>query len=262
MNEENYYKKEEDIDEEDEFPEYNIDDSMPYKDIKPKENMKPANIMLQPSPSLRDCDITRPIKKPTIQDKINKIRDPSYNPDSTRKTSVLSKASQDSFPVRLNTSNPSEGTEEHKSQEDFVTPEEVEQLYKDLFKNIKPEHIPPLSSFSQKSKPTLLDSKRDARKDWADTSLYEEYVRRGKRVYPKINENKYYTDDEVDRVYYFVKNRYNKKDSDKSVSNFYKKAMDTLFLLTDEQMNFDSYRKIRQMYSNIDVTNTLKLLLR
>jgi len=197
-----------------------------------------------------------------VKDKYNKLKDTPYNPDSTRKTSVLSKYSQDSYPIRLNSSNPSDKSDDERNFE-YETPEEVEQLYQDLLKNMKEgKPIPDLSSFSQKSKPIALDSKRDMFKDWAETPLYEEYQSRGKRVYPSINENKYYTAEETTRVYHFIKNRYSSRENEKPVTTFYKKAMATLFLLTDDQMNFDTYLKIKTMYSKVDVTNTLKLLIR
>lgn len=186
------------------------------------------------------------------------------NRNPPRKTSMLSKGSQDSFPVRLNASNVSESSEDHKSNNEFGTPEEVEQLYKDLFKNVKTNsNNPQVTSISQRSKQTNpQDIKKEVQKDWATTPLYEEYERSGKNVYRNQNTTKYYTEEEVLQVYEFVKNRYDKKENDKSVISFYKKAMDTLFLLTDDQLDFNTYRKIQSMYSKVDVTNTLKLLLR
>ena len=150
------------------------------------------------------------------------------------------------------------------SDSEFETPEEVEQLYSNIFKNVKTDsknlNMTSMSGKSRKSNPQ--DVQKPAQKDWAETPLFEEFEKHGKNVYTKINETKFFSEDELTRVYQLVKNRYNSKEYDKSVINFYKKAMDTLLLLTETQMSFNTFRKIQSMYSKVDVTNTLKLLLR
>lgn len=120
-----------------------------------------------------------------------------------------------------------------------------------------------LTSVSQKSKHTNpQNSHREVFKDWALTPIYEEYQKVGKNVYKYTDEERYYTEEEVNRVYEFVKNRYNTKEYDKSVVSFYKKSMDTLCYIYEDQLDLNTARKIQTMYSKVDVTNTLKLLLR
>jgi hypothetical protein len=81
-------------------------------------------------------------------------------------------------------------------------------------------------------------------------------------VYKYTDEDRYYTEDEVNRVYEFVKNRYINKNYDKSVKSFYKKSMETLCYIYEDQLDLNTVRKIEKMYSKVDVTTTLKLLLR
>lgn len=197
-----------------------------------------------------------------MQDRIDKIKDGTYM-NRNRPTSIVSKNSQESFPVRLDASNASESSDHQSSEVD--TPEEYERIYQDIFGDVKTNtNQKNVTSISQKSKATNpQDTKREpAVKDWALTPLYEEYERRGKNVYPNPNEARHYTEDEVARVYEFIESRYGNKANDKAIITFYQKAMDTLFLLTDDQLDFNTYRKIQEMYAKPDVTNTLKLLLR
>lgn len=74
-NEENYYKdlhKEKEEPAEEEYPEYILDTNIvPPEDTKTKHTdrdssrIRNPNFVTTKSPSLRDCDVTRPIKKPT-----------------------------------------------------------------------------------------------------------------------------------------------------------------------------------------------------
>jgi len=184
----------------------------------------------------------------------------------------------DSNPVRLNGSNPSVHSEENKSFSDFETPEEVEQIYREIFKDV-PEAQQNLTSLSQKSKQSgILNSYRDLNKDWSETPLHDEYERvgnnlEGSRFDAEVHankggrrnnsdENRYYTEAESRQVYEFVRNRYNGKEYDKSVTSFSKKAMETLRWIYEDQLDLNTFQKIKKMYSKVDVTNTLKLLLR
>ena len=152
----------------------------------------------------------------------------------------------------------------NNSESEFDTPEEVEHIYNNIFKNVKTDsknlNMTSLSGKSKKTNPQ--DVQKLSQKDWELTPLYEEFEKNGRNVYPRQNEIKYFSEDELTRVYNLVNNRYNTKEHDKSVVNFYKKAMDTLLLLTETQMTLNTFKKIQEMYSKVDVTNTLKLLLR
>ena len=104
------------------------------------------------------------------------------------------------------------------SSSDLATPEEVEKIYKDLFKNMPLNSQHNLTSLSHKSKNS--NPNKEIFKDWALTPLYEEYQKQGKRIYRDFDETRYYSQNEAKRVYEFVKSRYNSKEHNKFVISF------------------------------------------
>ena len=173
------------------------------------------------------------------------------------------KISRDSFPVRLESSG-SESSEDRKAETDLETPDDVDQLYKNILRNAKTNsQIPKVTTVSQNSKNTNpQDSKRETQRDWKTTPLYEDFEQFGKAGLRFSNDSTQYSEDEIYNVYEFVKSRYNTKEYDKSVSSFYQKAMKTLMSLMYPLSLVSMFNNIQQMYSAISVTNTLKLLIR
>lgn len=156
----------------------------------------------------------------------------------------LSGQSLDSYPVRLEGSQPTPRSEENKAFSEFETPSEVEQLYKDIFKDLPQDTVNNLTSLSQKSKNSgHLNSHRDHQKDWANTPLYDEYEKAGVTLkdskfdpaftYKKTGKKDgidydFYNEEEAKQVYEFVRGRYDSKNYDKSIKSFYEKALNTL----------------------------------
>lgn len=187
----------------------------------------------------------RPIKKPTgkiypftsqslVDDTINKIMDGTYlskNRDK-KQLELTSKKSIESYPIRLVGSNGSDSSDEllHANTE-FDTPQEVEQLFNSMTKNAKTSsQFPKVTTVSQNSKHTNpQDSKKETQKDWILTQLYDEFEKYGQQKFNFENHPSMYTEDEIKNVDEFIKNRYNdSREYDKTVSQFYNKAMATL----------------------------------
>ena len=199
-----------------------------------------------------------------VQDKINKIKEGAYLPNEhTNKPQLYTKNSKESFPIRLD-SNGSESSEDRKAGTEFDTPDEVDQLYKNILRNAKTNsQIPKVTTISQNSKNTNpQDSKRETQRDWKTTPLYEDFEQYGQAGIRFSHHSTNYSEDEIYNVYEFVKSRYNTKEYDKSVSSFYQKAMSTLRALMSSMSLVNMFNSIQQMYSAISVTNTLKLLIR
>lgn len=198
-----------------------------------------------------------------VQDTINKIKQGVYLPKE-RPESKFTDNSQNSFPVRLEETNESESSIDLKANSDIDTPEEVEQLYQSLLRNVKTNSgFPKVTTVSQNSKNTNpQDSKKETQKDWITTQLYEDYEQYGKHEFNHAYDSMFYTESEIYNVYEFVKSRYNTKEYDKSVAPFYKKAMATLGELMFSMSLVSIFRSIEEMYNKISVTNTLKLLIR
>lgn len=58
----------------------------------------------------------------------------------------------------------------------------------------------------------------------------------------KQGENRYYTEEESKRVYEFVRSRYTSKDYDRSVKNFYSKALNTLCWIYEIQLDLNTFK--------------------
>ena len=56
------------------------------------------------------------------------------------------------------------------------------------------------------------DSTKDPPKDWAETPLYDEFLRVGVRAFTDVSDPKYFTEEELSIIYEFVKHRYTDKE--------------------------------------------------
>jgi hypothetical protein len=98
--------------------------------------------------------------------------------------------------------------------------------------------------------------------DWSMTAIYYEYMKKGTNKFNIDQNQALFEEEEVYRIFDMIKNRHSHQKSSKLIEPFFFKAIDTLGeILSSFGLNH-IYRAIQEMYTTVDVQNTLKLMLR
>ena len=104
--------------------------------------------------------------------------------------------------------------------------------------------------------------------DWATSPLYNFYTEKRAQL-AQASEDIFqgdattYTEPEIDSILELVKDDYQNYRKKEQVGPFYAKATSTLkFLLEEQAVDVSRFQKVRELYKDVTLENTLKLLIR
>jgi len=152
----------------------------------------------------------------------------------------------------------------HKSVENLSAQEGEYQDYGSV-KPLLPQRQIPRQPIVHQSLETLKPDEETRNRffvDWATTPIYDEYRDTGTREYNYTRHQAFYWEHEIPKLYKLIKERYSNVSSYKAIEPFYHKAMDTLGEVLGSFSLNHVLRAIQKIYTQADVQNTLKLLLR
>lgn len=98
--------------------------------------------------------------------------------------------------------------------------------------------------------------------NWTETPLYQHFKESPKTPNVLTADNSRYTEDEVDQVLQMVKNSYSEFQRTDIIKPFYLKAQQTLCYLLTEQTIEPIFERVKQVYKEITLENSMKLLIR
>lgn len=98
--------------------------------------------------------------------------------------------------------------------------------------------------------------------NWTETPLHQHF--KENPIAPNVlpADNSRYTQDEVDQVLQMVKNSYSEFQRTDLIKPFYLKALQTLSYLLAEQTIEPIFERVKQVYKEITLENSMKLLIR
>ena len=98
--------------------------------------------------------------------------------------------------------------------------------------------------------------------NWTETPLYQHFKENPKTPNVLAADNSRYTEDEVDQVLQMVKNSYSEFQRTDIIKPFYLKAQQTLCYLLTEQTIEPIFERVKQVYKEVTLENSMKLLIR
>jgi len=98
--------------------------------------------------------------------------------------------------------------------------------------------------------------------NWTETPLYQHFKANSKTPNVLTADNSRYTEDEVDQVLQMVKNSYSEFQRTDIIKPFYLKAQQTLCYLLTEQTIEPIFERVKQVYKEVTLENSMKLLIR